>query len=119
MSRSHGGNYGRAELVAGVNSASEDAQPNNRQDGLEIFFFSTRATTLGAADIYSASRAATSVPWSIPVNLGANVNSTAADTRPSISWDGTTLHFGSARAGGEGSTDIYVTTRERIRGTTN
>ncbi|MBA3405821.1 MAG: PD40 domain-containing protein, partial [Gemmatimonadaceae bacterium] len=48
------------------------------------------------------------------VNLGANVNSTAADSRPSISWDGTVLHFGSTRSGGEGSTDIYVTTRSKL-----
>ena len=116
MSRSHGGVYGRAALVPGINSASEEGQPNIRMDGLEIFFFSTRSTTLGASDIYSATRSATSVIWSAPVNLGSNVNSTAADTRPSISWDGTTLHFGSARAGGEGSTDIYVTTRQRISG---
>jgi hypothetical protein len=40
----------------------------------------------------------------------------AAETRPSPSWDGTTLYFGSTRPGGEGMADIYVVTRERIRG---
>lgn len=119
VSRSHGGVYGQAELVPGINSSSEDAQPNIRRDGLEIFFFSTRAGTFGAADIYAATRPSTSVTWSTPVNLGSNVNSTAADSRPSISWDGTTLHFGSARAGGEGSSDIYVTTRQVVLGSGN
>jgi hypothetical protein len=38
----------------------------------------------------------------------------AAETRASLSWDGTTLVFGSTRAGGEGATDIYVTTREKF-----
>lgn len=116
MSRSRGGIYGQAELVSGVNSASEDAQPNVRRDGLEIFFFSNRGGTLGLADIYAATRPATSVSWSAPVNLGSSVNSTAADSRPSISWDGTTLYFGSTRAGGEGSSDIYVTTRQKLYG---
>jgi hypothetical protein len=116
MSESHGGVFGPATLVPGVNSASDDGQPNLRRDGLEIFFFSTRPGTLGLADIYSATRANASDVWSTPVNLGANVNGVAAETRPSLSWDGTTLYFGSTRAGGEGSTDIYVTTRRALNG---
>lgn len=116
MSRSHGGDYGLAELVAGVNTVAEDAQPNVGRGSLEIFFFSTRSGTLGGPDIYAATRARTSDAWSTPVNLGTNVNSTAGDTRPSISWDGTVLHFGSTRSGGEGSTDIYRTTRQKIGG---
>ncbi|HUF27838.1 MAG TPA: hypothetical protein VMM18_12760 [Gemmatimonadaceae bacterium] len=116
MSRWHGGRYGRAELVPGVNGPFEDAEPNVRSDGLEIFFFSTRPGTLGGVDIYSSSRARTSHTWSAPVNLGPNVNSASPDTRPSISWDGLTLHFGSPRPGGEGSSDIYVTTRQRLIG---
>jgi hypothetical protein len=117
VSESHGGVFGAAELVPEANSAAEDGQPNVRRDGLELFFFSTRPGTLGMADIYSASRESTSVPWSLPVNLGPNVNSaTGAETRPSLSWDGTTLYFGSTRPGGEGMADHYVTTREILSG---
>ena len=114
LSESHGGAFGAAALVPGANSASEDGQPNVRRDGLELFFFSNRPGTLGLADIYTATRASASDPWTTPVNLGPNVNSSAgAETRPSLSWDGTTLYFGSTRPGGEGSTDHYVTTRQR------
>lgn len=116
MSRSDGGRYGRGELVPGVNSASNDAQPNVRRDGLEIFFFSTRPGGFGMADIYSATRARTSGSWSVPGNLGANVNTADGETRPSVSWDGTSLVFGSTRPGGEGSSDIYITTREPLTG---
>ena len=109
---SHGGAFGPAEAVAGVNSpTANDGQPNLRRDGLELFFFSTRPGGLGAQDLYSATRSSVDAPWSTPVNLGPLVNSTAADTRPSLSWDGTTLYFGSGRAGGEGDSDHYVTTR--------
>ena len=109
----HGGGFAAAELVPGANSAAEDGQPNLRRDGLELFFFSTRPGTLGMADIYSSTRAKKSDPWSTPVNLGPNVNSKdGAETRPSLSWDGTTLYFGSTRPGGEGMADHYVTTRE-------
>ncbi|CAN5891715.1 MAG: ScyD/ScyE family protein [Gemmatimonadetes bacterium] len=106
--------FGPPELVPGVNSASEDGHPNVRRDGLEIFFFSNRPGDegLGMSDIYAATRARTSDPWSIPVNLGPNVNSAAAESRPSLSWDGTTLYFGSTRPEGEGSTNSDVTTRQ-------
>lgn len=118
LSRSRGGVFGPAEAVSELNTAAADAQPNLRRDGLEIFFFSNRPGALGN-DIYAATRARVEDPWSTPVNLGPNVNTTASETRPSLSWDGTTLYFGSNRAeGGEGDTDHYVTTRERLTGQT-
>lgn len=71
-----------------------------------------RSRALGN-DIYSATRATVDDAWSTPVNLGPNVNGTSAssETRPSLSWDGTTLYFGSNRAGGEGDSDHYVSKR--------
>jgi hypothetical protein len=50
-------------------------------------------------------------------NGAADVNSAAAETRPTLSWDGTTLYFGSTLPGGGSSTDHYVTTREKVRRT--
>lgn len=113
-SESRGGVFGPAVLVPGVNSISNDGQPNLQRDGKEIFFFSNRIGTLGGNDIYSAARAIALDAWSAPVNLGSAVNTTFDETRPSLSWDGATLYFGSNRPpalGGEGSNDIYVTTR--------
>ena len=112
-SESHGGVFGPALAVPGVNSTADDGQPNLRRDGLEIFFYSTRDG--GPPDLYSAVRSSTSEPWSQPDNLGTNVNTAAGETRPSLSWDGTTLYFGSTRLG-EGVSDIYVTTRQRLAG---
>lgn len=112
---SHGGVFGPAELVPGINSSAEDGHPNVRRDGLELFFFSSRGGGSGMADIYSSTRTKFSAPWSVPVNLGPDINSAAAETRPSLTWDGTTLYFGSTRPG-EGSTDIYVTRRTPLTG---
>lgn len=115
---SHGGSFGPAELVPGLNSAAQDAQPNLRRDGLEIFFFSTRSGAQGS-DIYSAVRSRPAGPWSDPANLGPAVNTTAAESRPSLSWDGLTLYFGSNRAGAEGTdgqSDIYMSTRTEVKG---
>jgi hypothetical protein len=108
FSESHGGVFSSPELAPGVNTADQDGHPNVRRDGLELFFFSNRPGGSGMADIYAATRASASDSWQTPVNLGPNVNSLFAETRPSLSWDGTTLYFGSTRAG---SSDIYVTTR--------
>jgi hypothetical protein len=109
--RPHGGSFGDAVAVDALNdAASNEVQPNVRKDGREVVFSSNRAGTLGGQDIWVATREAIGDPWSVPVNLGANVNTTAAETRPSISWDARTLLFGRT-PGPEGIGDIYISTR--------
>lgn len=49
--------------------------------------------------------------WSVPNNLGPNINSPQWDSQPSLSADGNTLYFVSNRPGGIGSRDIYVSYR--------
>jgi WD40-like Beta Propeller Repeat len=106
------GRFSVPVLVAGVNTAANDARPHLRADGLELVFDSDRPGTLGGADIWASTRRSLHAPWSLPVNLGANVNSAAAETRASFANHGRTLYFGSTRPGGEGASDLYVTTRE-------
>ena len=106
-----GTSFNAPVLAVGLNSAQNDFRPNLRRDGLEIFFDSNRPGGIGGLDLWKSTRASASDPWSTPTNLGAEVNSTANDLRASLSWDGTTLYFGSLRAGGEGSQDLYVITR--------
>jgi hypothetical protein len=117
------GTFGPAVLAPGLNTAAEDARPMVRKDGLEIVFDSTRPGTLGGPDIYAATRSSVGTPWSTPVNLGPTINTAAAETRASLSWDGLTLFFGSNRSsstlGPDGvtfSSDIYVATRQRTTG---
>ena len=109
--RRNGARFGPASVVAELNDASaNDIQPNVRADGLEVVFSSNRAGTLGAQDIWVATRTTPAASWSAPVNIGPEVNTGAAESRPSLSKDGTQLLFGRA-PGPEGSSDIYVTTR--------
>lgn len=103
------------ELVPNLNTAFDDARPNVRRNGREIVFDSTRPGGLGGPDIWAAYRDSPFDEWSEPVNLGPNVNSSAAETRPSLSRDGRRLLFGSNRPGGEGNSDIYIS--ERMKGT--
>jgi Tol biopolymer transport system component len=105
--------FAPAQLVPGLNTDRNDARPNLRSDGLEIVFDSDRTGTLGGPDIYAATRAKVTDPWSTPTNLGAPINSPAGETRASLSWDGTSLYFGSGRPGIEGVADIFVATRTK------
>ena len=47
-----------------------------------------------------------------------SVNTEAAESRPSLSWDAGQLLFGRA-PGAEGSSDIYATTHEKLEGSGN
>jgi hypothetical protein len=107
------GTFGPAEAIDELNSAGADIQPNVRRDGRELVFASNRsdASAFGGQDLWVATRKSIDGRWSAPINLGAAVNTAANETRPSLSWDGTTLYFGRA-PGPEGSTDIFVTTRD-------
>jgi hypothetical protein len=109
--RQNGARFGPATVVSELNdAAANDIQPNVRADGLEVVFSSNRSGTLGAQDVWVSTRGTVSDAWSAPVNLGSAVNTTAAETRPSLSQDGKQLLFGRA-PGPEGSSDIYVATR--------
>ena len=105
------GSWGLATSVDELNMpGANDARPNVRKDGLEIVFDSNRAG--GAPDIYTATRSSVFEPWSAPQPLGPNVNTASAETRASLSRDGTRLYFGSNRPGSvANSVDIYVSTR--------
>jgi hypothetical protein len=109
------GSFGPAVPVPSLNTASDDFRPNVRKDGLEVVFDSNRAGGLGGQDIWSSTRDSVDDEWSLPVNL-ATVNSSFAETRASLSWDGLTLTFGSNRPGGEGMADVYESTREKLAG---
>jgi hypothetical protein len=109
-------NFGPAQLAAGgVESSASDARPNVRRDGLEIVWDSTRTGSQGT-DIYSATRSSVDAPWGSAVQLGNGINSAGNESRASLSWDGTILMFGTTRAGGEGSADIWLSTRTKATG---
>jgi hypothetical protein len=110
------GSWGPSSAVAGLASPANDSRPTLRHDGLEIFFFSSRAGGLGGVDLYTATRDTVDAAWSTPVNLGAPVNTSAFDGRPYLSADGETLFFVSTRPGGVGSGDLYMTTRSKVHG---
>lgn len=111
-----GGTFSTPAPVTELNTAAEEQFAAVAKDGREIFFSSSRPGGLGALDLWQATREHTTDAWDAPANLGANVNSAAAEGRSAISWDGLTLFFHSNRAG---SVDLYQSTRVRVTGSRN
>ena len=108
------GSFGPPILLSELNSAFNDARPSIRFDGLEIFFYSGRPGGLGLEDLWVATRNTPSDTWSMPINLGAVVNSSFFEVGPYIAPDRRTLYFASDRPGGQGATDLYFTTRGKL-----
>jgi Tol biopolymer transport system component len=105
------GTWSPAVRVDELSTSFDDARPNVRSDGLEIIFDSNREA--GNPNLWSSVRSSVCDTWSEPVRLSDSVNSDAPETRPSLSWDGTRLYFGSVRGDGQGNSDVYMATRTR------
>lgn len=130
------GTFGQAVPVAELNSGSADQQPAISRNGLEIYFASDRPGSIpypadgccGPAgqpsmDIWVSTRATTSDGWSVPQPVTA-LNSPYSDLRPSLSFDGKSIYFGSAfrtedcQLRGQCNVsryyDIWMSTREKL-----
>jgi hypothetical protein len=105
--------WSTAVVVAEVNSPVADGCPIESADGLSLFIASNRPGTAGGNDIWAADRDSLASPWGVPRNLGAPINTSAADFCPTP-VRGRSLFFVSERAGdGTGPTpcgggDMYL-----------
>lgn len=89
-----------------VNTSANDGAPSISADGRTLFFLSDRLGGYGHYDLWMTRRATTDQPWEEPVNLGPQVNTSARESAPDISADGSTLYFNSDQPGGSGMFDI-------------
>lgn len=114
------GTFGAPVNVAELNSSYTEACFWVREDGLEIFFSSSRTAMnddLDSFDIWTSTRSGIYENWSPPVRLTTNTPD-KRDVGPYLSANWTTMYFTSNRSfsGGLGGTDIYVMTRRRLLG---
>lgn len=103
------------QRVNELSTMNDDRMPNVRADGLEIVFSSNRAGgTAFDQDIYVATRPDTHSPWSAPQRIdNPAINTTASETRASLSADGMRLYFG-RKLDINDPGDVFVAVRERI-----
>ena len=90
-----------------VNGPASDWGPALSTDGLVLVFQSDRPGGLGGDDLWFATRATSSAPWSVPRHLDAPINTPADEAKPEFSHDDRTLLFMSRRPGGIGALDIW------------
>ncbi len=106
-SRWSGGRWTTPE-VAPFSGRWSDADPFLTEDGLRLYFISTRPVD-GAAkedtDLWMVERAPQG-DWGAPTHLGSVVNSPASEWFPTVTRSGA-LYFGSERSGGKGGADIW------------
>ena len=102
--------FSQAVPVSSVNSTSSDGTPFLSQDGLTLYFYSTRPGGRGSRDIWTAQRPSLQLDFAPPVVLAA-VNSPSFDSAPWVSADQLTMTFVSTRQPNVGGADIYMATR--------
>jgi hypothetical protein len=81
-------------------------------DTLELYFAIVDATSM-TKDLYVATRASKSVDFGPATKLPFNV-AAITDETPRLSADNLTLYYGSGRAGGAGSDDIWFVQRAMV-----
>lgn len=96
----------KQKLPPPLNTDANEGAASISPDGRYLYFAKCNSQDgFGSCDIYRSKRIGNT--WSKPENLGANVNSRAWDSQPTIASDGRTLFFASTREGGYGKSDIW------------
>lgn len=94
-------------LPGDINTMLNEGAQNISQDGEWLIFTGCNFPEgHGSCDLYISYL--TPQGWSVPENLGENINTEAWESAPSLSPDKRDLYFASNRPGGMGKSDIYV-----------
>jgi OOP family OmpA-OmpF porin len=109
--KSPSGSWQAPESISpNINSQYNEGTCTVSADGRVLIFTSCQGRKgYGDCDLFESTK--TGNEWSIPVNLGPQINTAAWDSQPSLSADGRVLYFVSDRRGGVGGWDIYVSNR--------
>ena len=92
-----------------INSQLNEGTCTISADGRKLIFTSCSGRDgLGSCDLYESRKIGNE--WTVPKNLGPNVNSVEWESQPSLSADGRTLYFVSDRRGTLGRRDIWMAT---------
>ncbi len=91
--------------VEGVNSDAHESDPSISNDGLTLYFTSTRLT--GDHDLFVAKRTSTNDAFDTPEPVAELNSSPGNDRVPMVVRNGEEIWFSSNRANGQGSGDLY------------
>jgi OmpA-OmpF porin, OOP family len=98
-------------LSNNINTPMNEGACTISADGRTLIFTSCQGRAgFGSCDLYISYKSGND--WSVPDNLGIDVNSSSWDVQPTLSADGRTLYFVSDRPGGRGGKDIWKTFKD-------
>ena len=92
-----------------INSESVESACSISNDGKTMLFSSERDGGYGQLDIYMVKKLP-SGEWSVPANLGNDINSSFNEDFPTLSGDGKTMYFSSDGHPGMGGYDLFFST---------
>jgi outer membrane protein OmpA-like peptidoglycan-associated protein len=95
-------------LGRGINTTWWESQPSLSADGKTLYFVSDRPKGFGNKDIYVCNLDSLN-EWTVPVNLGATINTNYDDIAPFVHANGRTLFFASEGHLGFGGQDFFMT----------
>ena len=107
----HFSEWSAPALVPNVNSQFTEIGPGISKDELSLYFGSDRPGGYGSVDLWVSQRASKNDLWGPPVNLGATINTDAAELVPAFSRDGHWMFFNSDRPGSYGGLDVWASFR--------
>ena len=94
-----------------INSQFNEGTCAISADGRTLIFTTCEGRkSMGGCDLYITTK--TGDEWSVPKNLGKNINSRAWESQPTLSADGRKLFFVSDRYGGLGMRDIWMSEKD-------
>jgi outer membrane protein OmpA-like peptidoglycan-associated protein/tetratricopeptide (TPR) repeat protein len=112
IAKQEDGMWQDAVQLRDINSRYNEGSATLNADGNQIIFARCGSPDgFGNCDLYETHLQEDST-WSKAVNLGANLNSKAWDSHPSLSVTGDSLFFASDRIGGFGLSDIYFSVKD-------
>lgn len=94
-----------------INTPAWESQPSLSADGQMLYFTSNRKGGMGGKDIWVSIRAGERNGWTMPINLGAPINTAGDEESPFIHADGLTMYFRSNSLPGMGGFDMYMARR--------
>lgn len=112
IAKQEDGMWQNAVQLRDINSRYNEGSATLNAEGNQIIFARCGSPDgFGNCDLYETHLQEDST-WSKAVNLGANLNSKAWDSHPSLSVTGDSLFFASDRIGGFGLSDIYFSVKD-------
>ncbi len=97
--------------IASFSGRNTDLEPFLSPDGLRLYFASNRPLNNGGKktdfDIWYVEREDSQSPWSSPINVGPEVNTSDSEFYPAITNSGN-LYFTCAKTDSESKDDIYI-----------